>query len=187
MQTTDEKLRNLVRSNFPYPISQSYDKLENLHLKGAYEQFHQILELWEVILRYLAVIVVKNYIYSNVKTDDINQRISNNDCPSSGHWLVLLEACVKLFKYSQKKPMLTEDAGRRVLIDSIWIFLYENFPKKREENVYKHASDLANIINQKQERGKSNLKPDNDSLFNLFLHVRNSIKGCGSKKNEEEY
>lgn len=182
----DKNLINSVEDRYPILIARTFRKLKKLQFEKESAQLKQLVELWEVILRYLAAVTCRTYLITHGKSAEINKHIQNFKIPSNGHWLQLLRECSKQFK----PPKGAGDGihgydiepGPVNLCRIIHNFYFNNLPEKRNNPIFKQAMELSQL----DEKLSIELSPTTGSLFDLILKVRNWMAHTATRT-EKEY
>lgn len=178
----DDNLISSVEDRYPLLIARTLKKLKQRQFDKASGQLKQLVELWEVILRYLATIVCRTYIATDGKSTKINDFIKEFRTPSNGHWLQLLRECSKQFKDYNKAADAKVVPTPVAFSNIIHNFYFDAFSEKRNNPVFKHAMALTQL----DKTFSIQLSPNNGSLFDLILRVRNWMAHTASRT-EEEY
>ena len=105
----NEAILSKVEDNYPWMISQNIFELKQCCFEKAFDQLSQINQIFEVIMKYLTSIVVRNYLYSDGKSNEINAIIRDFKRPSNGKWNELLREC------SMHVKEISDDNGEAAL------------------------------------------------------------------------
>src|SRR5579862_2604380 len=88
-------IAELLHRRFPYPISYAFFQYE--HEMDFHRKFQLIIQLYEVIIKYAAIVSLSGYLSEDGKNQSLNQfLLSDFSRPSLGHWTQLLEGLLKL-------------------------------------------------------------------------------------------
>lgn len=180
----DEETGPKIEDQYPLIIARAHRKLAQLQFEKPSIRLKQAVELWEVILRYLATIVCRTYLVNDGGSEEINGRIEGFQIPSNGHWVQLLRECARRYDGEKKAQGGTplSDGGPVSVCRRIASFYFSPLPGKRNHEAFKAALELSS----RDEALDVALKPTNGHLFDLLVRVRNWMAHTAGRT-EQEY
>jgi Prenyltransferase and squalene oxidase repeat len=88
-------IAELLHRRFPYPISYAFFQYE--HELDFHRKFQMVIQFYEVIIKYAAIVSLSGYLSQNGKDNSVNKMLQSDFArPSLGYWTSLLEALLKL-------------------------------------------------------------------------------------------
>jgi hypothetical protein len=94
VQAKRQEMDELLKSQFPYPVSNAFSAFE--HELDYHRKFQLMLQVFEIIVKYSALVGLAGYLLAKEQSNTINTFLSTNfKRPSLGDWAHLLGALLK--------------------------------------------------------------------------------------------
>ncbi|MEA2722021.1 MAG: squalene-hopene/tetraprenyl-beta-curcumene cyclase [Candidatus Eremiobacteraeota bacterium] len=86
-----KEMEGLLTSSFPYPVSRAFSDFQ--HELDHHRKFQLMVQVYDITMRYAALVGLSGYLLAKEKTDQINALLrSSFKRPSFGDWASLLDA-----------------------------------------------------------------------------------------------
>lgn len=159
-------VRDAITSSYPYQIAEVYRQLRNLDDTDYSGRITRLKELFEVCVKTLTSLAIKQFILDGKRCDNIRERICALDNPSLGHWVGLLRDICKEYQDGDGLPVHSP-------LPEMARFLDEKLPDGRNGEVFRAWTLAAEMLATKPSGNK------NRDLMDFWVQVRNHLGAGG--------
>jgi hypothetical protein len=151
---------------YPYPLAMTYHNADNAReVLGAHDQR---IKLFEVILKYLASIVIAQYVHDGAEDEQVNNTLRGLARPSLGQWNGFLRQILSYYDRLGKAD--------RLFIPEMYPTYFE---KSKDRPVLAEAYNaMRNFLEERTDSSTTSLSIR--QFFDIMITYRNKTVGHGS-------